>query len=123
MAVADGSGTTVTFATSGFSMHITDVQGPSAERGEIETSYLGTSTWRTFIPEALANGGTVELTVQFDPSISDIITSAAETVTINWAGSGNTDAFSAFCTAFSRGARVGELMEGSMTLKVTGAIS
>jgi hypothetical protein len=120
-----GTGTTVTFGTSGFSAAIMDANWSGITRGSVQTSHMGTTNDHTFIPTNLVDNGTVELTIQFNGSESPpIITNGAtETVTIDWAGSGNTWAASCFQTDFSITATNEDLVTGDLTLKVTGAIT
>lgn len=123
MAINDGHGTTITFGTSGFSMNLITVGGPSLERASIPTTHMGTTTAHSSIPASLYDTGSVDITFQFDPATTVPIDQAAETITINWAGSGDTWSFSGYMTNFSPGASSGELMEASCTLKATGSLT
>jgi len=125
MAVGVGDGTTITFGTSGFSMRYMDVSGPDMQRGFVDTSHLGSSGWKSFLPSGLIDGGTVTLQVQHDPAI-DIagwLDDDPETITIDWGGDGDTYSFSGFGTGYNPGARLDELMEATITIKVTGTVS
>lgn len=123
MAAGDGLGTTVTFGSSGFSANILSVDGPSVTRDPIETTHMGTTVTKSFIMSSLYDGGEVTLTVQHDATIAVPISGALETITIDWGGLGSNDSFSGGVTAYTASATVGELMEGSMTIKAAGAIT
>ena len=124
MSVArDGHGTTVTFGTSGFSARLIDVGGPGAKREAIDSTTMATVAAKEFIAAALYDGGELSLTVEHDGTNDPPISSAAETITINWGGSGNSYSFSGFCTGYNPKASIGARMQAELAVKVTGAIS
>ena len=122
MAAIAGTGTTITFGTSGFSANLLSIGGISMERGSLQTSYMGTSADHTFIPLSLTDNGEVEIEFEFngddDPPISD----AAETVTIDVGGQGV--GFKPSCTAFmtnySASVPLEDKCTATATLKVSG---
>lgn len=123
-----GTGTTITFGTSGSQGALLSISGPSASRPSIETTDMSTTTAHTFMPGDLVDHGEVTLTVEFDPDIEPAITSGAETVTITWPipsglSNGATWQFSAFITGFEPSASIDERMEMSITLKISGDIT
>ena len=61
-----GTGTAVTFATSGFTGHLLDVSWDGLERASIDTSHLGTVDYMTFIPGDLVDPGEISLELAFD---------------------------------------------------------
>lgn len=123
MAVGVGDGTTVTFASSGFTANIISVTGPNPTREAIDQSHLGSSGWKTFLASGLVDGGEVTLNIQYDPTVSIPISAAAETITIDPAGSGNTLSFSGFLTGAGHAFELDTLMQADITIKVTGAIT
>ena len=128
MPVDLGTGLSLTFGTSGFTANLLSVNGQDISRPAIQTTHLGTTTAHTFIPGDLYDPGGVEIEFQFDPDDYPPIDQPAETITVtyplssggttaaNWAASG-------FMTDFSWGAPLEELMTGSATLKLSGAIT
>lgn len=123
-----GTGATINFGSSGFSAHITHIDHSGISRAVVETSHLGTTTARTFIPGDLYDGGTVALDLNFDPNDQPPITSTAETVTITFpvkAGqsSGASAQFSAFVSDWGYTVPLEDKMTATITLKVTGAIT
>ena len=51
------------------------------------------------------------------------IDQAAELITFNWAGGGNTYAANGFVTGYSAGAATAERMESTLTIKGSGAVT
>lgn len=123
MAAGVGDGTTVTFGTTGFSANIVDIDGPGVTRAAVDGRHLGTSGYITFAPSGILDGGEMSMTVHHDPALTVPDTNAAETITIDWAASGNTWSFSGFMTGYSPGARLEEYMTATMTVKVAGTIT
>ena len=123
MAVGVGDGTTITFASSGFTGNIVSINGPSTSRAAVDKSHLGSSGWKEFQASGLVDGGEVSLTVQYDPTVSIPVSAAAETVTIDPAGSGQTLVFTAFVSSANHTFDLDEMMTADMTLKVSGAIT
>ena len=121
----DGLGTTITFPTSEFSANIIDVDGPSMERGAIDVTHMGTTTAMTFIPAKIYDGGSVNITFEFNGGDDPPIDQAAEAIVIDWAGSNGTGqhAFSGFMTNYKPGAKIGDRMTAEATLKCTGGVT
>jgi hypothetical protein len=129
MAISDiGTGTRITFGTSGFSAKLMSVEGPDMKRPSIQTTDMSTTNNHTFMPGDLVDRGEAQITVQFDPSLTPPIAGAAETVTITWpvpAGLTNaaTWVFSGFMTDFKPSSHIEQLMEATATLKVSGGVT
>lgn len=128
MAIDIGTGTTVTFGTSSFSANITNVGWSGIERPAIDTTHLGTTTARTFMPGDLFDPGELSLDIQFNPDNYPPITGAAETITVRFpipAGlsNGATWVASGFMTSFELGNPLEELMTATMGVKFTGNIT
>lgn len=123
-----GTGTSITFGTSGFDANLLSIDGPSSTRESVETSHMGTTGDHTFMPADLVDRGEVSLTFEFDPDKEPPIDQAAETITITWpvpSGSSNgaTWQFTGFMTDYSPGAAIDERMEASATIKISGDIN
>lgn len=126
MAAPDhGIGTTITFGTSAFSANLVSVDGPSQSRAATETTHMGTTGEKTYIPFDLVDSGTTTIEIQYDGTLVVPIDQAAETITIDWGGVGvgHQTAFSGFITEFSPSATVEDLMTASITIQATGAIT
>lgn len=120
MARAVGDGTTITFGTTGFNANLVDV-GMSSSRAEVDQTHMGTTTIRDYAPSNFIDV-TADCTFQFDPALTTTpIDQVAETVTIDWAGSGDTTILTAFMTNFNVTAAIGELMQATGTLRATAA--
>lgn len=126
MANSLGRGGTVTFGTSGFTAEFTDFNWSGISREPINTSNMGTTTAHTFRPSGLYDAGELTLSGHWNGTETVPITGAAETITIDWAGSGNTSGGSGFMTGFSISASGGEsdaLMTFEMTIKFSGTVT
>ena len=125
MATDIGTGTTVTFGTSAFSADILNVDWSGITRESVNTSHMGTTSDHTFMPTDLVDNGTIVMEIAHIATLSPpIITNGpAETVTVRWAGHATAWAASAFQTEYSIGAPLEDKMTGTLTLKVTGAIT
>ena len=121
-----GTGTSITFGTSGFSARVASIDGPGFSRTSVETTHLSTTGNRTHMPGDLVERGELTLSVHHDPSLTPPIRQAAETVTITFpVPSGLTNpatcVFTAMCIGYSASIAIDELMTASMTLKGSGA--
>lgn len=126
-----GTGTSITFGTSGFAAKLIGVPTlASMSRPSIETSTMATTTAHTFMPGDLVDNGEIELEFEFDPSLTPPINAARETVTITFpinTAAGRTTAASWACSAFMTnyqpGVQMEERMRATATLKISGAIT
>ena len=128
MPVNNGTAGTITFGTSGFTASITNINWDGIERASLPTSHLGTTTAHTFIPGDLYDPGEISLDIQFDPDDFPPISAVAETITVtypltagattaaNWASTG-------FLTGASHIVPLEALMTGTITVKLSGAIT
>ncbi len=124
MAVDLGTGTTLTFGTSSFTIDVMSVDGSGNETREaIRTSHMGTTGTHTYTPSDIMDGGTFTVEGNFDGTQDPPTSGAVETITIDWGGSGYTWAFDGFITEFSPSAPFEDKMSGSFTIQVAGAIT
>ncbi len=128
VAADEGRGATLTLGTNTWDTAalITSITPDAVTRAPLETTHLGTSVARTFIPEDLVdNGG---FTIEFLNNGSDAnatlpVLQAAETITITYAvvstsSTGQIITGSGFCTEYQMGpAAVGELIKGTAKFK------
>ncbi len=123
----EGIATEISFGTSNFSANLLSVDGPNIERAVIDSTHMETENAMTKILAALYDAGTVDITIEHDPSsLPPVIgQTALETITIKWAGieSGSTWSFSGGMTSYTGGATIGERMEASATITISGEIS
>lgn len=123
-------GTTIAFATSGFTASVTRINGTSMSRGAVEDTDLSTTGQMTFIPADLVDAGEFGLEFHWDQSFSTFppISAAAETVTISFplkSGESTkaTLAGSGFVTAAKGGDAIAgqtDTAKGTMTVKWDG---
>lgn len=128
MAADQGTGSTITFATSAFSADLLSVNGSGASREAVETTHMGTSTAHTFVPADIPDNGEISIEIAFVGNLdiaSDLLAAAAETITIDWAGTGigYKWAFTGFCTGFDVTGEINSRMTANVTLKISGDIT
>jgi len=129
-----GTGTTVVFGTSGFTSLITNVSWSGISREALDTSNMATAAPTgdnfanmTYIPSALADPGTLELELLFDPDQAPPIDAVTETITVSYplvVGDSTPSKWecSGFVTDFSSDAPHDGVMTASMSVKLTGNI-
>jgi hypothetical protein len=124
-----GHGATVTFGTTSGSFKLMGIStNLSLTRPRVETTYLGTSTNRTYMPGDLNEIGEVTLDVQFESATGLPATgTVAETITITYPLPGGGAATPAniagtgFITAISHPPlQTGTLQQGSITFTYDG---
>ena len=125
---AVGTGTTIAIGGITLTVDRLSIGASGISRESIETTHLGTSEARTFIPSDLYDPGSLEVAFQLDSTtplttmrVETIMNAASNTwtVTMNEGGdwTGN-----AFVTDFSWDIPLEELATGTFTLKCTGGI-
>lgn len=125
MAVDTGHGTTVTWGTSttlnALKVVSVSVNGYTVE--DVNTSHMGTTGTRTYQASDLIEGGDFTIVYQYDPAVDITVGGANETCTIDWGGTGNTSACSAYRKSvdFSADSDSGELMLATVVVKAAGA--
>lgn len=121
-----GTGATVTFGTNTFAGQITAATPSGITRESFDTSHLGTTGGRTFMPGDLYDPGELELAVLYNPSVRPSFTTGAETITIVYPNGTNTASLAAsgFVTGFVPGNLTLEgLQEATVTVKFSGTIT
>tara|TARA_Y100001963_G_C6766207_1_gene442382 strand:- start:1011 stop:1421 length:411 start_codon:yes stop_codon:yes gene_type:complete len=134
MALKTGSGTTVTFGTSGFTAKYTRIGGAELSRESIETTDLSIApdasdtdgVYKTFVPDVLVDGGEFSCEFYWDPDATGeppIRKLAPETITVTYK-SGATMSGSGFVTSYtSPEAEAGSLLSAEFTVKWAGDVS
>ena len=122
-----GHGSSILFGTSGFAANIISFDPASMSRDSIDTSYMGGTVFRTFIP-GMIDMGELSLDVQFDAEIDPPIDGAVESIVVTFPligadSAGATWTFNGFVTAYSPSVTFDGLMTASMTVKITGDIT
>ena len=142
--VGIGTGTTLAATTSAWSSNLLSVDWSGIKRKSLATSNMGTTpnstTYsstaaptnfgsETFIPGVLSDPGSLKVKVQFNPDKIPPIDAAAETWTVTFpktgtqSTSGDKWAATAFVTDFDVTDALETVMEATMTLKASGAVS
>ena len=124
-----GQGATITIDTVAVGQ-ILSIDGPSMERAMVDTTHLGTSTLRTFVP-GFGDGGELTIEAQFDNDDAgqqDVLESfeagsaTAETIVITTSDS-DTFSFDAHVRSFSVSQSMDEVNRVNMVLKVSGNVT
>ena len=120
-----GTGTTIVFGTSGFSAEVMTINGNDITREDIETTHMGTTGYKTYIPGDLVEGGAIEMEINFDPDAQPPITGVPETITITFPlpAGGITPAdveFSGYVNSWSWADPMEEKMTADVSIKVDG---
>jgi len=124
-----GQGATITIDSVAVGQ-ILSIDGPTMERTMVDTTNLGTSTLRTFIP-GFGDGGELTIEAQFDNDDAgqqDVLESfeagsaTAEAIVITTSDS-DTFSFNAYVRSFSISQNMDEVNRVTMVLKVSGDVT
>lgn len=124
-----GQGATITIDSVAVGQ-ILSIDGPTMERTMVDTTNLGTTTLRTFVP-GFGDGGELSIEAQFDNDDAgqqDILESfeagsaTAEAIVITTSDS-DTFSFNAYIRSFSISQNMDEVNRVNMVLKVTGDVT
>ena len=114
MALTGNTGT-IAFGTSAIVLSWTKIGEWQATRGKLGTSHLGTTVFKTFMADDLADPGEIEVEALFDPTKAlGSIGAAAETITITFPKTAGTAANLAG-TGFITMVSTPELVNGSVS--------
>ena len=120
------SGITLTRASvSNTVFEIIDVTPPGITRESIKTTSQGDEGAHSFEASELADGGEMELNVQFDPSHTNVLfTGGVEVWQLTFTNDSNKIVkFSGFVKGYKPTGALDTLMTASLTIKVTGILS
>lgn len=120
-----GTATTIAFATSSFSAEVKSINGSDISREDIDVTHMGTTNYKEFQPGDLADGGSIEMEIHFDPDEQPPILGVSESITITFptpsgGGGGATLIFTGYVNAWSWEAPLEEVMTAELTIKVDG---
>lgn len=123
-----GTGASLTFATTGFTADIRSIDGQDISREVIDTTHLGTTSYKTFMPSDLADPGGLEFEIMYDPNAQPPVTSAAEVITVTFpvpAGlsTGATMSATGFISSWNWKVPLEDLMTANITVKFSGTIT
>lgn len=124
-----GTGAVITFGTEAdhaWAAEILSVNGGDISREVIETTHMGTTGAKRFMPGDLYDPGTLDVSVAFLPNDEPPITSAVQVITVTFpvpagGGSGATFIASGFISNFSWAVPLEDKMTADVTIKFTGA--
>ncbi len=126
MSVRNAQGTTVEFATSAFTGEIVDI-AESSERGELDTTTLGTTDSATYIPATL-DRGTFTMAILYEVNDEPPLKADTESITVTYPLAGaeatnGTDEFDGFITNVNKRGAVDDLLRADVTVRRTGPIT
>ena len=120
-----GTATTIAFATSAFTAEVKSLNGSDVTREDIDVSHMGSGNYMEFQPAELADGGSIEMEIHFDPDEIPPILAVPEQITITFPTpsgglGGATLVFTGYVNAWSWEAPLEEVMTAEITIKVDG---
>jgi len=123
-----GQGATVTFGGVAIAQ-LLSIDGPNIERTMVDTTNLGTTTLRTFLP-GFGDGGEISMECQFEHATGqedvfesiDAGSSTAVAVVVTFSDN-DTYSFDAFVRSVSHSQSMDEVNRSTIVLKVTGDIT
>lgn len=122
-----GTGSTITFGTSGYSAELLNIAWSDFSRESVGTAHMGSTPSQSFMPGDLYDGGTLTLEFHFKTNEAVPITGAAETMTVTFpivtAADAATWACSGFVTGFEFTDPLEDKMVATMTVKLTGDVT
>lgn len=119
MSEGTGHGTTITFATSGFTAHLRNLSGLGFKRGKIDTTHMETEDAKTNIAEDLYEMNDITAEIFFDPAVVIPSSGTDETITIDFKGSGKTFAGTGRIAEASISVPMNDMMTCSLVLHMT----
>jgi len=123
-----GTGTTLTCATSGFQTGVTNIDyNMSMTRAAVDMTHMGTTGGMAYEPADLPDWGELTMThdldaEQFNVTGGHLLAIAGETVTVTFPDT-ETIAGTMFCTGITLGAQINTRMTCTTTWKVSGALT
>ena len=129
MAKVQTNGMTLGVTTASWTADIISYSQDGSTADDVETSDLSTTTARTFQPGVLIEEGTYTFDLHFDTEEASLATGgSSDTVTITFPLSDPanstraTEVFTGFINNFSNSGGINELINGSVTIKVSGSV-
>ena len=127
MAAWEGTGASITLATTGVTLSATSIQSQGVTWASIDSTHLGTTTAKTFLRGELYDPGTITVNFITEPEDMDTLMGCAdsETITITYSNTNTTtEASSGFVQSIDPSTNeVDALVAGSLTIKRTGSIT
>ena len=126
--VHEGTGATVTFATSAYTAEIIDIKRTPRKYDALDATKLSSTVSKEYIRSTLAEPGEIDLTVHWNPDVR-FTPNTGETVTITYPVIGSnstasTDASSGFILEFDElDIAVGKIMMSKIKVKLTGSVT
>ena len=120
-----GTAITIAFGTSAFAAEVKSLNGSDVTREDVDVTHMGSTNYMEFQPAELADAGSIEMEIHFDPDAQPPILDVPETITITFpipSGGlgGATLVFTGYVNAWSWEAPLEEVMTAEITIKIDG---
>jgi len=127
--IKEGQGITIGFASIAAVLNILEVSMDGVSVSDINTSDQDTTGYKTYIASTLKEGGTVTFTVNWNLNDQSVLMAAigtTDTLTITYPAAvtvAGTDAFSCYINDVSKTGAEGDLIKGTIKIKVADDIT
>lgn len=127
MAKTQTNGLTLVFTTSSWAAKIVNYSQDGESADDVETSDLSTTSYRTYEPGELIEGGTYTFLVHVDPTQTRLATGVVDEATVTYPLSVSTNTseatsvFPTYINSYSESGEINGLIEATVQIKVSGA--
>ena len=125
-----GTGASLAYSSSTFVARITEIQWSGISREHPETTHLGSTDARAYLPGDLYDPGELSLSIQYEPGNEPPISAAQETITLTFPANtaqgidtAATLAVTASVSEFSFGVPLEDVITADVTFKCSGALT
>ena len=127
--IKEGQGITISFATIAAVLNVLDISMDGVSVTDINTSDQSTTGYETYCASTLKEGGTYTFNVNWNLNDQSVLMAAigtTDTLTITYPAAvtvAGTDAFSCYINDVSKTGAKGDLIKGTVKLKIAGTIT
>ena len=125
-----GTGATLAFGTSTFTPQISEMSWGGIDREMVESTHLGSSNARTYLPGDLYDPGELNLSIFYEPGMDPPVNAALETITLTFPlntasgqASAATLAGSGALTSFSFSVPLEDMITADCSFKFSGVLT
>lgn len=123
----NGTGAFFYYSTAANLFEITGINGPNITGVDIETTHLGTTGARTFMPGDLVDNGEISMNVLYDPTVAvTMITTSNCTVGYPLTGAQTVPTkktFSGYIKSYDSSVPLEDKMTGTVVVKISGVVT
>ena len=125
-----GTGASLAYSSSTFAAQISEIQWSGISREQVETTHLGSTTARTYLPGDLYDPGEMSLSIFYEPGNEPPLSASQETITLTFPlndaqgqASAATLAGSAAMSEFSFGVPLEDMITADVAFKFSGPLT